>query len=68
MAEAIGYEKCVASYRRLREQHRTNPGALEIIERFGREIAYLRVLDERSAALEAHLAIEKAQKESPQGS
>ncbi|TXT24962.1 MAG: hypothetical protein FD131_4769 [Rhodocyclaceae bacterium] len=64
MADAIGYDKFVASYRSLREQHRNDPQALEIIERFGREAAYLRVLDERSAALEAHLAIEKAMQSS----
>lgn len=56
----MSYESCVATYRRLREEHRDNPEQLAVVEQFGRDIAYLRTNDEITANLEAKLAIEKA--------
>lgn len=56
----MGYEKFCATYNSLREKHRNDPGALEIIERFGREVAWLRVLDILSSCFMADLAIAKA--------
>lgn len=60
----MSYEKFVATYRNLRHTHQHNPEAIEIIDQFGREAAYLRVLDERAAKLEAELAITKASQSS----
>ena len=56
----MGYEKFCATYHSLREQHRNDPKALEIIERYGREVAWLRVLDIFSTCFMAEFAIAKA--------
>ena len=56
----MSYQRCVATYRRLRQQHRGNPEILAIVEQFGHEIAFVRVHEELNARLQAQLAIEKA--------
>ncbi len=56
----MGYEKFCATYNKLLERHRNDPGALEIIERFGRDVAWLRVTEILSSCFMAELAIAKA--------
>lgn len=63
----MSYERCVATYLRLREEHRDNPELLALVEQFGYEIAYLRTHEELTAKLEAQLAIEKARDSSSRG-
>jgi hypothetical protein len=63
----VSYDRCVAIYRRLREEHRDNPDLLAIVEQFGHEIAFLRTLDERTAMLQADIACQKASDNSRDG-
>lgn len=64
----MSYEKFCATWRRLREECKGDPAAEAVIEEFGRTVAYLRTLDERSAMLQAELAIEKIQRGVPPAS
>ena len=58
----MSYDRFLATYRKLRREHRSNPDALVLIDRFGLEAAQLRILDEQSAALEANMVIELARR------
>ena len=58
----MSYVRFLASYRKLRREHRNDPDALVLIDRFGLEAAQLRTLDEQSAALEANMVIELARR------
>lgn len=64
----MSYERCVATYREMREKHRNDPEKLEAIEQFGRNIAYQRTHDELAAKYQARLAIEKAKRSAQRGS
>ena len=54
----MSYDRFLSTYRKLRREHRNNPDALVLIDRFGLEAAQLRILDEESAAIEANMVIE----------
>ena len=58
----MSYDRFLSTYRKLRREHRNNPDALVLIDRFGLEVAQLRILDEESAAIEANMVIELARR------
>ena len=60
----MSYDRCLATYRRLRDEHRENPELLALVEQFGYEIAYVRAHEELTAKLAAQVAIEKARESS----
>lgn len=60
----MSYERCLSTYRQLREEHRDNPELLALVEQFGYEIAYVRTHEELTAKLAAQIAIEKARESS----
>lgn len=60
----MSYERCLSTYRQLREEYRDNPELLTFVEQFGYEIAYVRTHEELTAKLAAQIAIEKARESS----
>ena len=60
----MSFEKCVATYQRLCDEHQHDAGALKLVHVFGQEITYMRLMDLFSASLEAYLAVEKAKQSS----
>lgn len=62
----MSYERCVATYRRLRIEHRNNPEMLARVEQFGYELAYVRTHEELAAKLQAQMVIDKARTSSRQ--
>lgn len=56
----MSFEKCVATYQRLCDEHQHDAEALKRVHVFGQEITYMRLMDVLSASLEAYLAVEKA--------
>ena len=58
----MSYVRFLATYRKLRREHPSNPDALVLIARFGLEAALLRIPVEQSAALEANMVIELARR------
>lgn len=60
----MSFEKCVATYQRLCDEHQHDAGALKLVHVFGQEITHMRLMDLFSASLEAYLAVEKAKQSS----
>ena len=60
----MSYEKSVATYRRLCDEHKHDPGAMKLIHTFGQEITHMRLMDLFSASLEAYLATKKTKQSS----
>jgi hypothetical protein len=57
----MGYDKFCRTFYAARQAHLDDPEMLAVIDQFGKDAAYLRMLDERTAALQARLAIADAQ-------
>lgn len=60
----MSYESSLATYHRLREQHKGNPEAQAMIAQFGLEVALERVADVLHSSQIASIVIEKARQQS----